>query len=227
MYALLICLLTLQNPTPLPERPVASIEGPTSAITGDLVVLKGSDSVGKGSKWITPSGIQTLQCSTCDFVPSLAFATGTPGKYKFILVVSMNDDITYVDHEVEITTARAPEPPPTPPPTSPEKGLAELSKQLSISRNDPATRSALASAIENQLSYIKQLCKESKCPTTDAAKSMVTKTIDSVLLARTGSSRNVPWDQWRGPLYEKINSYQYTKLDLYLNDVEEILKGLK
>lgn len=230
MLPFIFALLFIQDPTPSPEKPVAVIEGPTTGLPGDLVVLNGTKSVGKGAKWITPDNIQTLQCSTCEFVPTLAFATGTPGKYKFTLVVSMNDEIVYDIHEVEIVGSKPPvvTPPvdPVDPPT-PEKGLAELSKQLSISRNDPTTRSALTSALDNQVAVIKQLCRESRCPTLDSAKLMMTAAVDSAFLARKGESRKVDWEVWRKPLYDKINSFKYVNLNDYLNDIEQISKGLK
>jgi hypothetical protein len=229
-YLLLSLLLILQPPTPSPEGPKAVIEGPTTGLTGDLVVLKGTGSVGKGAKWITPE-VNTLQCTNCDFVPDVAFATGKPGKYKFILIVTMNDEITYAEHEVTIVNLVAPDPPPVvnPPPVgpSPEKGLAELSKQLSISRNDSVTRQALAAALDSQIATIKQMCRESRCPTTDSAKLMVTASLNNALLSRKGESKKVDWEVWRKPLYDKINAFKYLTLNDYLADIEQISKGLK
>ncbi len=227
---LLTLLLILQPPVPSPEKPKAVIEGPTTGLTGDLVVLKGTGSVGKGAKWITPD-VNTLQCTNCEFVPDVAFATGKPGKYKFILIVTMNDEITYAEHEISIVSLVAPEPPPVvnPPPTtpSPEKGLAELSKQLSISRNDPPTRQAVAAALDSQVATIKQMCRESRCPTIDSAKLMVTASLNNAFLSRQGESKKVDWEVWRKPLYDKVNSFKYVSLNDYLNDIEQISKGLK
>lgn len=83
----------------------AVITGPKEASLGDLIVLDGSRSEGLAFEWILTNSDKTYLA--VDNNQKLVFASGTPGKYIFVLVVGGQDNnqklvVNMVKHEVVI-----------------------------------------------------------------------------------------------------------------------------
>lgn len=105
------------------EPPVARITGPTSSAPGDLVVLDATQSSGALSyAWVLVNSSKTFL--PVDAGQRIVFASATEGDYVFVLVVAGAVDgramVSIVQHRVQITAPKPPNPPgpePTPPPS--------------------------------------------------------------------------------------------------------------
>lgn len=210
----------------------AKISGPTEAKTGDLVVISAKESAGVAFKWIMPEGIQTLSCGELEF----GFASGTPGVYTFTLIAADTADtekpIDVATHVVKVTgTGVEPDPIPDPdeptqPPSDFEK-LRILSKESAEKLADSTTAKALAAAIQGESTRITKLCEQNQCPTLDGAKRLMVLVIESQLLARTGSSRAVNWqDGWRVPINAALKSINTSTVENYLTAMRAVAVGL-
>jgi len=215
---------------------IAIIDGPSSALPGELVVLSSSNSKGDNHKWISPAGLSTAQAGCEAIASQLFFATPREGSYEFILVVSDKAAaIEFTKHTVVIKTPGTPVPPPVvnpPPVVDPPKSVLEqlkdLSKQNATRLNDPATRSQLATNIKTVVAEIKALCAANQCPTLAGAQSKVVKAIESTLLARSkGVSRLADWEQgWRVPNNQWIATAGITTVTQYLDAIAAIADSL-
>jgi hypothetical protein len=106
----------------LAADPTAVIVGPSQALPGDLIVLDGGSSQATGFAWV-------LADSDKSFLPvdggrRLVFATGTPGKYTFILVTALaggdaNPRVALARHVVVVGDDPTPPVPPGPDPLPP------------------------------------------------------------------------------------------------------------
>jgi hypothetical protein len=206
----------------------AKISGPTSARTGDLVVISAKESTGKAFKWVMPSGIQTLACSDLEF----GFASGTPGVYEFTLIAADTDDevqpIAIASHTVRIGGTV------TPPPVEPEEpeqptpgdfdSLRKISKESAAKLGDKATATGLASAIQAKAAEIDGMCERGQCPTLDGAKRMMVTAIENHLLSRPNSGGWGP--TWRVPINEAVIGKNITTVASYLSAMRAIAVGL-
>lgn len=220
--------------TSLLAQTKAVIDGPESALPGELVVLNSDKSTGDNHKWITPEGISTAQAG-CDSIKSqVFFATPRPGKYTFVLIVTDKEaNIEYDSHTVEIKSAD-PQPDPKPDPTDPVtpptvlQQLEKLSRDNSLRLNDAPTRSALQSRLQAAIDDINAKCAAMQCPTLPAAQLQIQKAIESVLLLRKGNSRDALWlDGWRVPNNQLMASIKIESSKQYAAAVQAIANGLK
>ena len=215
-------------------QPAAKIVGPTEAPAGELVVLSSTGSTGDNLKWVKPEGLQTLQvgCSLLD--TQVVFATTKPGAYKFMLIVADKEArIDFIEHTVTIGGSVKPPPvdPDKPPPVTPPSptkwsNLQSISKSTADRMVDASTRSKLKASIAATVLDLEGRCAAGQCPTLDAAKDSVRKSIEQTLLARTGSSALIDWTQWR-----KANQAELDKLGVvdvvdYLAAAKAISSGL-
>lgn len=216
----------------------AVIDGPDTALPGELVVLNSDKSSGDNHKWITPDGISTAQAG-CDSIKSqVFFATPRPGKYTFILIVTDKEaNIEYDSHTVEIKSAspdpKPVDPPPTdptdpPPPPTALQQLEKLSRDNSLRLNDEPTRRALLVSMQSAIDDINAKCAVMQCPTLPAAQKQIQTAIESVLLQRKGSSRDALWlDGWRVPNNQLMASIKIESSKQYAVAVQAIANGLK
>ncbi len=70
------------------QQPKAVITGPRESAAGDLVVLDASESVGTSRLWLLAVAPVPKSFLPVDSGLRCVFATGTPGKYVFVLVVA-------------------------------------------------------------------------------------------------------------------------------------------
>jgi hypothetical protein len=210
----------------------AVIDGPTSAIPGDLVVLDGTKSIGEGHRWIFPSGIQTLACGESG-PGQIAFASGKSGSYTFTLIVADKEAaIDYTTHTVVISTSTnpiPPDPPDTPDPTPvPElEKLERLSLESASRLADAGTAKALAVAIESTDRQISAMCSNNQCPGLNTAKTMMVRAIENVLLIRKGTSADVFWAKgWREPVNAAIDALKITDVPTYQAAMRALAAGL-
>jgi len=216
-------------------QPAAKIVGPKEAPAGELVVLSSTGSTGDNLKWVKPEGLQTLQvgCSLLD--TQVVFATTKPGVYKFMLIVADKEArIDYVEHTVTIGGSVKPPPvdpgdpikPPVDPSPTKWANLQSISKATADRMVDASTRSKLKASIAATVLDLEGRCAAGQCPTLDAAKDAVRKSIEQTLLSRTGSSALIDWTQWR-----KANQAELDKLGVvdvvdYLAAAKAISSGL-
>lgn len=211
----------------------AVINGPKEARVGDLVVLSGRDSVGDNVKWVQPQRIQTLLCG--DGL-DLAFATGTPGTYSFILIVADKEaDIDYVQHTVVVRGGVTdpdpdpnpdPDPDPTPPPPSLDE-LRKISQEAAGRLNDSETSTGLAAAIRMAVDSLESRCDAGQCPGLDECKRVMVGAIEARLLLRKGASRSVDWlNGWRVPVNAKMKEINAADVPTYLTAMRAVALGL-
>ncbi|XZE20850.1 hypothetical protein SH449x_000740 [Pirellulaceae bacterium SH449] len=217
----------------------AVIDGPESALPGELVVLNSNNSVGDSHRWIVPEGISTAQAG-CDPVKSqVFFATPREGKYKFILIVADKEaNIEFDSLTVEIKSVDAPPPPPPvepppvdpvdPPPQTGLEQLTKLSRDNSLRLNDAPTREMLAKSLQAVVNDINAKCAARQCPTLATAQRQVQMAIESTLLQRRGSSRDALWlDGWRIPNNSFMQTLKIESSSQYAATVQAIVNGLR
>lgn len=235
-------------------QPVAVITGPSSAPPGELVVLTSEKSVGDNYLWIIPED-KAQAASGCTAVDSkVFFATAVPGTYQFVLVVADKEaKMSYAVHHVTILgnatpgpgpgpgpgPSPGPSPDPTPDPQpdpkpEPEPGfgryenLFKTSKMNSEQLKDPTTRTALYEALDKVVSQLKVQCDSNACPTLDEARNRVNQTIENVLLARQGASRDVAWAAgWRVPNNQWLSQEDPKTTQAYVQAMMALTAGLK
>jgi len=212
-------------------QPKAVIDGPTSGATGDLVVLDGSQSVGDGHKWVMPAGLQTLGCDVATGVGQIAFASGRPGAFTFVLIVAdKTAAIDYVTHTVTIGGSGPvdpPDPPDVPTPVPDLKKLEDLSYESASRLADAATAKGLADSILAVDAQIAGLCARGQCPGLQSAQSMMVSAIERRLSERRGASLNVNWlAGWRKPINDALAKLQGVDVPKYQAAMRAIASGL-
>lgn len=234
--ALLACTAVLVLTGSIFAQPSAKIIGPTQSPPGEMVVLSSTGSTGDNLKWVKPEGLQTLQvgCSLLD--TQVVFATTKPGAYKFMLIVADKEArIDYVEHTVTIGGTVQPPPvdpgdPIKPPPVDPSPtkwtSLQNASKTSADRMNDSSTRSKLKAAIAAVALDIAGRCELGQCPTVEAAKDQVKRSIEQTLLARTGQSAQLDWTQWRKANQAELDRLGIVDCKDYLAAVRAIGSGL-
>lgn len=234
---LLVALLV----SPLFATATAVIDGPNEARVGDLVVLSGGNSKGDGFRWILPERIQAI---TCNDGLDLAFATGTPGTYQFILIAADKEaSISYVAHDVVVSgslpTEPGPDPPPKPepdpdkpddptPPPEQFESLRKLSELAAKDLNDPATARSLAAAMRAADAKLDAMCDAGRCPGLVQAKEMMVLAIQESLARREGRSRQVNWlDGWRTIVSDAIKKINPPDVPTYQLCMRAAATGLE
>ena len=191
----------------------AVITGPTTARTGDLVVLSAKDAKGDNFSWIIPASLQVMQCNADQ---DLGFASGTPGVYTFYLIAAdKSASIDYVSHTVTVTSGGTlPDTPddPEPTPALPLEELTKLSERLANEANDDATAALIANYLEQTAANIKAMCAAGNCPTQTEAISAYQRTIGNALSQRPrGSQSN--WVPWRKGIDEFVRKLKLETLE--------------
>lgn len=231
LYAVIVFLLIAVAAN---AQTIAVIDGPTSALPGELVVLSSLNSKGDNHKWISPAGLSTAQAGCEAIASQLFFATPREGSYEFYLIVSDKAAaIEYAKHTVVIKTPGSPIPPPVVNPPVDQPGsdfakLTELSKANSMRLNDIATRAALSKNLKAVIAEMRSQCIAGQCPTLDGAKAKIVKTIEDTLLFRGRESRSAHWEEvWRAPNNQYISRLGITRVDIYLNAFSAVVAGLE
>lgn len=232
LLSLVVLLVLTGN---LLAQPQAVIVGPTETPPGEMVVLSSKGSVGDNLEWIKPEGLQTLSvgCSLLD--TQVVFATTKVGKYEFWLIVADKEaKISYKRHVVEVKGKSPPvdDPPidepddPVPPNPTKWSNLSTISKSGADKLNDNDTRSKLKSRVSATVMQLESLCAAGTCPTLDAAKDSVRKTIEAVLLTRVGPSAQIDWTLWRRGNQAEIDKLGLVDVKDYIAAVKAIYGGL-
>ena len=189
----------------------AVITGPETGNPGDLVVLRNTDAIGDNFKWITPKGIQTLECSG-----ALAFATGTPGTYSFLLVAADKEAaIDVATHTVVIGKPTTPDPPPPTPATD----FAKISKDLAP--DEPA----IAAKIVENIKATTEFLQNNQLSVQQAAALYQTNIGNALALRPRGSQAD--WLTWRKALEKEFQNTSIKDLDVLISAYNEIAKGLQ
>lgn len=226
MLIALLCFL----PSTLMAEAVATIKGPTEGRQGDLIVLDGAESVGDGFRWISPEGIQTLNCGNGG-PGQLAFASGKAAKFTFTLIAADKEaNIDFVTHTVTIGTP-APVPDPNPPddptPVPSLDALRDLAKERAMGLSDKETAKGLAQAILAVDAKAEELCSTGQCPGLAQLKAMMVAAIEQRLQQRKGSSLLVNWlDGWRKPVNDAIVKLNIVDVPTYRAAMRAVAVGL-
>jgi len=94
----------------------ARIDGPSKAAPGDLIVLDGGASQGRGFHWLLLNSERRFL--TVEGGRKLVFASGSAQQYVFVLVVAAGDDAQHLSVDVaehRVTVGDGPGPTPKPP----------------------------------------------------------------------------------------------------------------
>ena len=122
LQTLFVCAVAAGQP------PKAIITGPKEAQSGDLIVLDASESTGTSRLWLLAVAPVEKSFLPVDQGLRCVFATGTPGKYTFVLVVAGTNAnggavAEMTTHSVVVfggtSPGPAPDPGPGPDPTNP------------------------------------------------------------------------------------------------------------
>jgi hypothetical protein len=100
MLSKVLCVFLMMTATAFGQVE-AIIKGPESVNIGDLVILNASDSVGANHKWVADTRV-TGKFFEVPNQKMLFFAFGTPGEYKFQLIVT--DTQANIDQTVHYVT---------------------------------------------------------------------------------------------------------------------------
>ena len=211
-------------------QPVAKIVGPSQAPAGELVVLGSNGSIGDNLIWIRPDSIQTVQAGCNILDTQIFFSTTKPGKYEFMLIAAdKTAAIAYAKHTVTVTGSVVDppiDPPPVDPPVDPPNPakwlkLQESSKANADKLNDSPTRSRLKSSLAATVLEI-----DSKPTQLADAKTLVMKSIEAVLLTRTGASAKVDWTVWRKGNQTELDRLGIVDVKDYSQAVKAMAAGL-
>lgn len=203
----------------------AVIEAPKSANIGDLVVIDSTKAVGDNKLWVVDP---RLTGKYLQFGDQIVFASGTPGNYKFQLIVADKEAaIDQTTHEVQVGSGNPPtqpdpptdpkpeDPKPDPPTTGKVRGLSRASAEL---LNDKDTAKLLVAELENAVSKISSL------PVADQ-RELVQMAVAKALLERKGASQKVDWHNgWRVKVNEALASEPDSQ---YPSLIREAIEGLK
>lgn len=193
--------------------PKAVIAGPTQANPGDLVILDGSGSTAVGFAWV-------LTDSDKSFLPvedgrKVVFASGSAGRYTFVLVAATADDpekplIDIARHTVTVGQPPNPGPEPTPPGPNPEPlppgrfGLATWARDsvgASLAAMNAAQRSQSAALLAGSFEGIAAAIAAGTIKTLDEVNA---KTKASNVAALGAYLTN--WQPWSALLNAKITA---------------------
>lgn len=208
----------------------ASIEGPSTAMVGDLIVLDSSNSDKTGKvDWdidlCIGAKVENVQTYVCG--EKLIASTKRPGTYTFELIVSKGDlGVDKATHTI-VVSQETMEPitpvvpvTPKPDPTNPTIDLAALRTAARSVPNDPLVRDQL---IEGYLSVAKETY-----PSVDAAFA-ATKSMRQQLWRTRPSPKNPEWNNWLQRVNEKLNpaAAKVTNIEQFRQTIAAIVDGLK
>jgi hypothetical protein len=168
------------------------------------------------------------------------FSTTRLGRYEFWLIAADKEArISYAKHVVEVVSGSPTNPPKDPPPTNPPTTpvdpqpnparwlkLQEASKSAADRMNDATTRSRLKSSIAATILAIDSKCESGQCPTLTEAKALVLKSIESVLLSRSGQSAMIDWTPWRKGNQAELDRLGLVDTKDYSSALKAIAAGL-
>lgn len=117
-----LAVIALCASSVMAQSPKAVITGPKEAAVGDMVVMDASESVGTSRLWLQAVAPMPKSFLPVDSGTRCVFATGTPGRYVFVLVVAGtgangNALAEMATHTLDVG-GPAPGPNPTPPPST-------------------------------------------------------------------------------------------------------------
>lgn len=201
---------------PLAPRPMvlptAVLEGPDTALAGDLVIVSWGKSTGDAFSLITPESLDgKLLINTTD--KQLGFSTRVAADYTFMMIaVNSNLDIVHKSKTIRITSGIPPPvvppitppgpitPPITPPPVSGWDDIKQVSAAGAQAINDPTTARKLAESITDIVPVL------AAAPNMTEAAKISSFEVERVLMLRTGDSLKKNWrEQWRIPINNKLN----------------------
>jgi hypothetical protein len=217
--------------------PAAVIDGPTTVAPGDLVILSGERSRASDFAWRLCNTEKSFLA--VDGGRRCVFASGSPGKFTFVLAVAAGDRVALAQHTVEIT---APEPPPNPNPGPPvpapgppepdlppgKFNLARLARDWALTTVllDPAQRKETARSLAASFASM------------SAAIAAGTVSDPAEILARTlaanqaalGSQRDA-WKGWGAKLAQALEAFHaqgtLRSAESYATAWREIAQGLE
>ena len=216
--------------------PVAVIVGPERGNPGDLIVLDATQSRDAvGFAWVLADGDKTFL--EVDNGRKVVFATGTSGRYTFVLVAAnaQADGKPQVAVARHVLTVGEPSPNPTPNPPGPQPDPLPPGKYgLASFTRDAATGVSLA-AVERVRTAAALANSFDSIASTIAAGAI--KTPSDVIAATQannitalGSARDA-WRPWAETLRVKLNALsdagQLASLEEYVTAWREISTGLR
>ncbi len=209
----------------LADLPSLKVIGPSEAEPGQLIVLS-AESDGTNFLWIPDASLgQVLQCNP----KQIGMATPRTGIHK-VVVVASNDkgEMAFTTHVVVIKGA-TPVPPTDPvKPTDPVQPVKDFAEFTNLSKKSVATLKDNPTALQLKNALTRVYPELLKLQNVTEAKQMVTKTIQDVLLLRTGASKDVPWlSGWREPLFVLVEKYNFTNVKEYAESIKATMEGLE
>lgn len=214
--------------------PVAVIVGPERGNPGDLIVLDATQSRDAvGFAWVLADGDKTFL--EVDNGRKVVFATGTAGRYTFVLVAAnaQADGKPQVAVARHVLTVGEPSPNPNPPGPQPDPlppgkyGLASFARDAATGVSLAAVeRVRTAAALANSFDSIASTIAAGAIKTPgDAIAATQANNITAL-----GSARDA-WRPWAEALRVKLNalsdSGQMTAMDDYVAAWREISTGLR
>ncbi len=203
----------------LADLPSLKVLGPSEAEPGQLIVLS-AESDGANFLWIPDASLgQVLQCNP----KQIGMATPRVGIHK-VVVVASNDkgEMAFTTHVVVIKSG-------TPvSPTDPVEPIKDFAEFTNLSKKSVATLKDNPTALQLKNALSRVYPELLKLQNVTEAKQMVTKTIQDVLLLRTGASKDVPWlSGWREPLFVLVEKYNFTDVKNYAESIKATMEGLQ
>lgn len=211
----------------LADLPSLRVLGPSEAEPGQLIVLS-AESDGTNFLWIPDASLgQVLQCNP----KQIGMATPRVGIHK-VIVVASNDkgEMAFTTHVVVIKGATPIPPDPTDPvkPVDPVQPIKDFAEFTNLSRKSVSTLKDNPTALQLKNALSRVYPELLKLQNATEAKQMVTKTIQDVLLLRTGASKDVPWlSGWREPLFVLVEKYNFIDVKDYAESVKATMEGLE
>jgi hypothetical protein len=212
----------------LADLPLLKVNGPSEAEPGQLIVLS-AESDGTYFLWIPDASLgQVLQCNP----KQIGMATPRVGIHK-VVVVASNDkgEMAFTTHVVVIKSLTPVTPiPPTDPvkPVDPVQPIKDFAEFTNLSKKSVATLKDNPTALQLKNALSRVYPELLKLQNVTEAKQMVTKTIQDVLLLRTGTSKDVPWlSGWREPLFLLVEKYKFFTVKEYADSIKATMEGLE
>lgn len=214
----------------------AVIDGPRRATVGDLVVLDASSSGGDAFAWVLVCEDARKRLLAVDGGRRCVFASGTPGKYVFVLAAVTGGELSVTTHTLQVSSAG-----PSPPP-EPEPGPGPLPTPLpdgkyclaAFARDSASTLVALPPArlrqtAESLANSFASIASAIAAGTLRDASAILTATREANNAA-LGDDREA-WQSWGAGLAKKLQELHEAKRLATANDYKdawtEIATGLR
>jgi hypothetical protein len=136
----------------LAQLPRAIVTGPREARCGSLIVLDASESTGTGRLWLLAVSPEETSFLPVESGIKAIFASPTPGRYTFVLVVSgVNSNggpaADMATHSVTLSGGTPPQPPGPQPPNPPTPPVNAGRRLIVVLRETESSDVATATAI--------------------------------------------------------------------------------